>query len=183
MRVSVARPMFDAEVNILGSLNVLEAARAAGSRKVVFASSGGTIYGDVDPRDLPIKETPAAGAALAVRRGKEGRRRLPRPRTASSTSSSSPRSPSPTCTAPVRTRTARRASSSIFAGRLLSGQPCTIFGDGDDRRATYVFVDDVVDAFVRAASKGGGLLVNIGSGRETSVNALYATMARAAGVE
>ena len=45
-----------------------------------------------------------------------------------------------------------------------------------------MFVDDVVDAFVRAASRGGGLLVNIGSGRETSVNALYATMASATGV-
>ncbi len=70
---------------------------------------------------------------------------------------------------------------SIFADALLSGQPCTIFGTGDDTR-DYVFVDDVVDAFVRAASRGGGLLVNIGSGRETSVNTLYATMAAATGV-
>ncbi|MGH9186203.1 MAG: NAD-dependent epimerase/dehydratase family protein, partial [Acidimicrobiales bacterium] len=57
VRVSVARPTFDAEVNILGSLNVLEGARAAGSRKVVFASSGGTIYGDPDPSELPLKES------------------------------------------------------------------------------------------------------------------------------
>ncbi len=47
----------DAAVNVLGTVNVLEAARAAGSRKVVYASSGGTIYGDVDPRDFPVKET------------------------------------------------------------------------------------------------------------------------------
>ena len=53
--VSVADPMLDAEVNVLGSVNVLEAARAAGSRKVVYAASGGTIYGDVDPRDLPSR--------------------------------------------------------------------------------------------------------------------------------
>src|SRR3954453_15476862 len=57
VRVSVARPVFDAEVNVLGSLNILEGARAAGSRKVVFASSGGTIYGDPDPSLLPIKES------------------------------------------------------------------------------------------------------------------------------
>src|SRR5205823_15087177 len=57
VRVSVARPAFDAEVNVVGSLHVLEGARAAGSRKVVFASSGGTIYGDVDPSDLPVKES------------------------------------------------------------------------------------------------------------------------------
>ncbi|HEV2368359.1 MAG TPA: NAD-dependent epimerase/dehydratase family protein, partial [Acidimicrobiales bacterium] len=57
VRVSVARPVFDADVNILGSLNVLEAARRCGTRKVVFASSGGTIYGDPDASALPIKET------------------------------------------------------------------------------------------------------------------------------
>src|SRR5262252_9577524 len=57
VRVSVARPAFDAEVNILGSINIIEGARAAGARKVVFASSGGTIYGDPDPSELPIKES------------------------------------------------------------------------------------------------------------------------------
>src|SRR5204862_3398511 len=57
VRVSVERPSFDAEVNIIGSLHVLEGARAAGSRKVVFASSGGTIYGDPEPSELPIKES------------------------------------------------------------------------------------------------------------------------------
>src|SRR5262245_45915430 len=57
VRVSVADPLRDADINILGSLNVLEAARKAGSRKVVFASSGGTIYGNVEGRDLPIKES------------------------------------------------------------------------------------------------------------------------------
>ena len=61
---------------------------------------------------------------------------------------------------------------SIFAARLLAGEPCKIFGDGEATR-DYVFVDDVVDAFVRAASKGSGLLLNIGSGRETSTNSLY----------
>ena len=57
VRRSVADPLFDASVNVLGSVNVIEAARAAGARKVVFASSGGTIYGDVDPADLPTKES------------------------------------------------------------------------------------------------------------------------------
>src|SRR6266508_2232138 len=56
VRVSVARPAFDAEVNVIGMINVLEGARVAGARKVVFASSGGTIYGEVDGSDLPIKE-------------------------------------------------------------------------------------------------------------------------------
>ena len=53
--MSVERPAFDAEVNLLGTINVLEGARAAGSRKVVFASSGGTIYGE--PEQLPVRES------------------------------------------------------------------------------------------------------------------------------
>lgn len=70
----------------------------------------------------------------------------------------------------------------IFAGRLLAGEPCTIFGDGNQTR-DFVYVDDVVDAFARAAQKGSGLLMNIGTGVETSVNQLYLTMAAAAGTD
>ena len=69
----------------------------------------------------------------------------------------------------------------IFAGHLLRGEPCTVFGDGEQTR-DFVFVDDVVDAFVRAADRGAGLLANIGTGDETSVNQLYDTMASSAGV-
>ena len=85
-------------------------------------------------------------------------------------------------TGPGRTRTARPVWSSIFADRLVRGEPVTIFGDGEQTR-DFVYVDDVVDAFVRAASRGGGLICNIGTGKETSVNDLYATMAAQAGVE
>ena len=67
---------------------------------------------------------------------------------------------------------------SIFAGLLLDKERPTIFGDGQQTR-DFVFVDDVVDAFVRAADKGGGLILNIGTGVETSVQQLYDTMARA----
>ena len=70
----------------------------------------------------------------------------------------------------------------IFAGRLLADEVCTIYGDGDQTR-DYVYVDDVVDAFVRAATRGGGLLLNVGTGVETSVNQLYAAMAVGAGVD
>jgi UDP-glucose 4-epimerase len=64
----------------------------------------------------------------------------------------------------------------------LNGQPLTIFGDGEQTR-DFVYVDDVVDAFVRAATRGGGLVCNIGTGKETSVNTLLATMAQQADVE
>ena len=70
----------------------------------------------------------------------------------------------------------------IFAERLVDGDPVTIFGDGEQTR-DFVYVDDVVDAFVRAATRGGGLVCNIGTGAETSVNELYRTMAAEAGVD
>jgi UDP-glucose 4-epimerase len=69
----------------------------------------------------------------------------------------------------------------IFAGRLLAGEPCLIYGDGKQTR-DFVFVDDVVDAFSRAAERGSGLICNIGTGTEVSVNELYAALARNAGV-
>jgi UDP-glucose 4-epimerase len=69
----------------------------------------------------------------------------------------------------------------IFAGLLLEGRQCTIFGDGTQTR-DFVYVDDAVDAFVRAADRGSGLLCNIGTSVETSVNELYRTMAESAGV-
>ena len=57
VRVSVARPAFDATVNIVGSLNVLEGARQAETERVVFAASGGTLYGEPAPEDLPVRES------------------------------------------------------------------------------------------------------------------------------
>ena len=68
----------------------------------------------------------------------------------------------------------------IFAGLMLAGRQPTVYGDGGQTR-DYVFVDDVVDAFVRPTEKGGGLLMNIGTGVETSVLELYEAMARLTG--
>jgi UDP-glucose 4-epimerase len=68
----------------------------------------------------------------------------------------------------------------IFAGKLLAGETPTIFGDGTQTR-DFVFVDDVVDAFARARFGGSALLANVGTGTETSVNELFAAMARLTG--
>ena len=180
VRVSVARPAFDAEVNVLGTINVLEGARQAGSRKVVFASSGGTIYGTVPPEDLPTREShpqrpespygvakKAAGDYLAAYRELHDLEF-----TALALAN---------VYGPRQDPHGEAGVVAIFTRRLLAGEPCTIFGDGEQTR-DFVFVDDVVDAFVRAAERGGGLLVNIGTGVETSVNTLYDTLAQAAGV-
>ena len=180
VRVSVARPVFDAEVNILGTVNVLEGARHAGTRKVVFASSGGTIYGQVDPADLPVREShpqrPLSPYGVAKKAATDYLSAYREMHEVEFTALALAN-----VYGPRQDPHGEAGVVAIFAGRLLSGQPCTIFGDGEQTR-DFVFVDDVVDAFVRAADKGGGLVLNVGTGVETSVNQLYETMAAAAGV-
>ncbi|MEA2825973.1 MAG: UDP-glucose 4-epimerase [Actinomycetota bacterium] len=178
VRVSVERPLFDAEVNILGTLNVLEGARSAGTAKVILAASGGTLYGE--PNDLPVRESApqrplspygvskkAAGDYLAAYRELHGIEF-----TALALAN---------VYGPRQDPHGEAGVVAIFAGRLLAGEQCTIFGTGEQTR-DFVYVDDVVDAFARAATRGSGLLMNVGTGRETSVNRLYRTMADAAGV-
>jgi UDP-glucose 4-epimerase len=181
VRVSVVDPVFDAEVNVIGSLRVIEGARLCAARKVVFASSGGTIYGNPDPAALPIKEShpqrplsqygvskKVVADYLAVYRELHNLEF-----TALALSN---------VYGPRQDPHGEAGVVAIFAGRLLSGQPCTIYGDGSQTR-DFVFVDDVVDAFARAADRGGGLVLNIGTGTETSVNDLYGAMAAHAGAD
>jgi UDP-glucose 4-epimerase len=181
VRVSVARPLFDADVNIMGSLNVFEAARKAGARKVVVASSGGTIYGEPAPESLPIDEShpqrpvsPYGVAKKVVDDYLYAFRVLHGIDFAALALAN--------VYGPRQDPNGEAGVVAIFAGRLLGGLPCTVFGDGEQTR-DFVYVDDVVDAFVRAADQGEGVLCNIGTGVETSVNRLYAAMAAAAGVE
>jgi UDP-glucose 4-epimerase len=177
VRVSVARPAFDAEVNIVGSLNVLEGARLGGAAKVVFASSGGTLYGTPDPSDLPVREShvqrplsPYGVAKKAVGDYLVAYRDLHELEFTALALAN--------VYGPRQDPHGEAGVVAIFAGKLLAGEPCTIFGDGLQTR-DFVFVDDVVDAFARAATRGGGLLMNIGTGVETSVNELHGLMASA----
>ena len=175
VRVSVARPAFDAEVNVVGSLNVLEGARLGGTRKVVFASSGGTIYGEPAPADLPVKEShpqqPLSPYGVAKRVVTDYLHVYRELHALEFTSLALAN-----VYGPRQDPHGEAGVVAIFAGLLLEGKPCTIFGDGEQTR-DFVYVDDVVDAFVRAADRGSGLLCNIGTGVETSVNELYAAMA------
>src|SRR5580658_4223862 len=180
VRVSVNRPVFDADVNILGTLRVLEGARALESARVVFAASGGTLYGEPDLADLPVREahphrplSPYGVSKKTVIDYLVAYRELHSLEFAALALAN--------VYGPRQDPHGEAGVVAIFAQRLVEGVPVTIFGDGEQTR-DFVFVDDVVDGFVRAATKGGGLICNIGTGQETSVNQLWQTMAEQAGV-
>ncbi len=178
VRVSVARPVFDATVNILGSLNVFEGAVAAGVKKVVFAGSGGTLYGT--PEKLPDQGD--------GRRSTRSRRTASPRRRSATTSTTTGRQHGLEYTVlalanvygPRQNPHGEAGVVAIFADKLLDRERPMIFGDGSQTR-DFVYVDDVVDAFVRAVDKGGGLTMNIGTGVETSVQQLYDVMAKLTG--
>jgi UDP-glucose 4-epimerase len=181
VRDSVARPAHDAEANVLGTINLLEGARRAGTRKIVAAASGGTMYGEVRPRNLPAKEsqTPAALSPLALssRTAVEYLRLYRHLHDVEFTALALAN-----VYGPRQDPDQGAGVIAVFAARLLAGEACTVYGDGDQTR-DFVYVDDVVDAFVRAADRGDGLVINIGTGVETSINDLYAAMSLAIGDE
>ncbi|HUQ40084.1 MAG TPA: NAD-dependent epimerase/dehydratase family protein [Acidimicrobiales bacterium] len=164
VRSSVLDPVHDAHVNVVGSLNVLEGARAGGATKVVFASSGAA--------DQPV--SPYGVAKRTVTEYLRVYRELHELEFTSLALTN--------VFGPRQDPEGEGGVVAIFAGRLLSGQPCTIYGDGSQIR-DFVYVDDVVDAFARAATRGGGLLLNIGTGMETSIRDLHRMMAGAMGAD
>jgi UDP-glucose 4-epimerase len=174
VRVSVANPVLDAEMNILGSLNVLEGCLDSGVNKVVFASSGGTIYGA--PEEIPTRETapqvPESPYGVAKKAVGDYLYYYREQRGLESTALALAN-----VYGPRQDPHGEAGVVAIFAGKLLLGEIPVIYGDGSQTR-DFVFVDDVVDAFVRASDRGGGLLLNIGTGTETSVLELYDAMAR-----
>ena len=175
--VSIDNPVLDAEVNIIGSLNVMTGALGAGTQKVIFAGSGGTLYGV--PESVPTREghpqhplspygvaKKAVGDYLYYFREIQG---LEYSVLALAN-----------VYGPRQDPHGEAGVIAIFSNKLLAGERPTIFGDGEQTR-DFVFVDDVCDAFVRAGQKGGGLIMNIGTGVETSVQQLFDTMASVAG--
>lgn len=165
----------DAEVTVLGTLRVLEGAHAAGARKVVFTSSA-AVYGHVEDKRLPVRESelqkPVSAHGVAEKAASDylsAYREL--------------HGIEFTALALGSVYGPRQLSgpTAAFAAALLDGAPFSITGDGAQTR-DFVYVDDVVDAIVRATGRGNGLLVNIGTGVETAVLDLYRTMAAQAGV-
>lgn len=177
VRHSVTDPRGDANRNVLGTIAVAEAARRAGARKIVFASSGGSIYGT--PEDLPVDETAAINPKSPYGAGKvAGEVYLNTFRELYGLE----------CThlalanvyGPRQDPKGEAGVVAIFAGALLTGRPTKVFGDGANTR-DYVYVGDVVSAFVAASgAAGGGRRFNIGTGVQTTDRELHTLVARAA---
>ena len=175
LRASVTDPQFDARSNVLGTINLCEASRRAGVRKVVYAASGGSRYGA--PARLPVEEgsplAPLSPYAVAKLAGElylgayAGMYGL-----------------APICLAlanvygPRQNPHGEDGVIAIFGSALISGRPVTVYGDGTATR-DYVYVEDVVDAFVRAGQAPTSVTgtYNIGTGRQTTVAEVHRLIA------
>lgn len=176
---SVIDPLFDAGVNVLGTIALLEAGRRAGVRRAVYTSTGGAAYGDTDvvptPEDHPTRATSPYGVSkVAAERYLECWAGL--------TGASGLTLRLANVYGPRQDPKGEAGVVAIFSHRLIRGEPCVVNGDGEQTR-DYVYVGDVADAVGRAVARPAVTgVANIGTGLETTVNELYARLARLAGV-
>ena len=173
VRVGVERPDFDAEVNVIGTIRVLEAARRVGAQ-VVFASSGGAIYGECDGpvrEDAPLQPLSPYGVSKLA-----GEEYLGAYTRLYDTGHVSLRYAN--VYGPRQDPHGEAGVVAIFVGRLAAGERPRIFGDGRQTR-DYVYAGDVARATLAAVGKRG--VFNVGTGVETSVLELYELCRRVAG--
>jgi UDP-glucose 4-epimerase len=175
----VADPLFDAQVNVVGSLNLLECCRKFGVTRVIYASTGGAVYGDTavlpTPEEHPTRPASPYGVSkltvehyLACWETLHGIRRVVL-RYAN-------------VYGPRQNPLGEAGVVAIFSHRILRGEPAVINGDGEQTR-DYVYVEDVARANLRALDhpEVTGVL-NVGTGIETSVNDLFRRLTKVAGV-
>ncbi len=181
VRVAVADPGFDAAANVVGTVNVLEAARIAGAQRLIFSSTGGAIYGEGEGRDLPFGEddqcapdSPYGQSKLAAEGYIDYYRR------AHGIAATALRLGN--VYGPRQDPRGEAGVIAIFGGLALSGGAPTVFGDGAQTR-DYVYVGDVVDACLAAAGADAAGPLNVGTGAETSVLGLVELVGRLAGRE
>jgi len=179
VRKSVADPAADADVNVVGTLRILEAAIDAAVKRFIFASTGGAIYGE--PVEVPQTEShptaplsPYGCAKLSVEHY------LHYYRVVRGLSSAALRYAN--VYGPRQNAHGEAGVVAIFAGRLLDGQQSTINGSGTQTR-DFVYVDDVVAANMAASDAEWQGEYNVGTGVETSVNELYESLASIAGID
>ena len=167
VRKSIEDPAFDAAVNVGGTANVLEAARAAECRRVVFISTGGAIYGEGEGQQLPLAEDAPIAPLSAYGQSKfagEGYLALYERLYGLSTVALRLGN----VYGPRQDPLGEAGVIAIFCGALKEDRRPTIFGDGTQTR-DYIYVGDVVAAALAAADSGATGPINIGTGRETSV--------------
>jgi UDP-glucose 4-epimerase len=176
VRVSVDRPSFDADVNVLGTINVLAAARAA-SAQIVFSSTGGAIYGECDaPATEQAPRRPLAPYGTSKLCGEEYLATYNR---LYGTTHVALRFGN--VYGPRQDPHGEAGVVAIFLGLLAEGKQCRIFGDGSQER-DYVYAGDVARATLGAIGLPGGVL-NVGTARATSVVELHGACCEAAGIE
>ncbi|HLL06084.1 MAG TPA: NAD-dependent epimerase/dehydratase family protein [Myxococcaceae bacterium] len=177
VRRSVEDPRFDAEANILGMLNLLEAARVSGVKKVIFSSTGGAIYGEQDVFPAPESHATRPVSPYGVSKA-SGELYLGYYRAQYGLQYVALRYAN--VYGPRQNPHGEAGVVAIFAQRLVAGSPCTIYGDGGQTR-DFVFGPDVARANLLAFEKDYVGAVNIGTGIETDINRLFTLLAQAAG--
>jgi UDP-glucose 4-epimerase len=170
---SMQDPVRDASINVMGLLNLMDCCVKTGVRKVVYAASGGTLYGEA--RKLPVKETasgrPVSPYGISKKVGIDYLTFYERHHGIAFTALALAN-----VYGPRQDPQGEAGVVAVFASTMMAGRAPTIHGDGNQTR-DYVFVDDVVHAFALSAKRGDGRLVNVGTGLETSVNGLYRMLA------
>jgi UDP-glucose 4-epimerase len=177
VRVSVERPDHDADVNVLGTVRILEASRRH-EAKIVFSSTGGAIYGECDapaPETAPRLPLAPYGASKLC-----GEEYLATWNRLYGTSHVSLRFGN--VYGPRQEPHGEAGVVAIFIGLLLAGGTPNIYGDGSQTR-DYVFVGDVVRAMLLAFDRADGGVFNVGTGLETSVIELYDAIQEVSGVQ
>ncbi len=177
VRRSTRDPVFDAQCNILGSLNLILAAVRTGVKRFMYVSTGGAVYGDVPKKDLPVDESYPVNPISQYGISKHTvehylflyHRLYNLPYVVLRY---------PNVFGPRQTPHGEAGVVAIFSGLLLDGKPCTIFGDGSKTR-DYVFIGDIVRANVTALTSDFCGIVNIGSGIGTSDQQVYEAVAAA----
>jgi len=177
LRKSVNDPVSDAKTNILGSLNVLENCRKFGVKKIVFASTGGAIYGEVKTiptgENYPVQPlSPYGIAKLATEKYLEYYLAIFNlPFVALRLAN---------VYGPRQDSQGEAGVIAIFCGRMLSAKPAQISGSGFQTR-DFVFVQDVVAAFIKAMETTKTGIYNIGTGQETDINSIFRKLKKLTG--
>ncbi|HXR30793.1 MAG TPA: NAD-dependent epimerase/dehydratase family protein [Solirubrobacterales bacterium] len=181
VRKSIADPAFDASINVGGTANVLEAARVAEARRLVFSSTGGAIYGEGEGQELPLAEdAPLAPEAPYGQSKFAGEGYLALYERLYGLSSVPLRLGN--VYGPRQDPLGEAGVIAIFCGRLREGQRPTVFGDGKQTR-DYIYVGDVVTAMLAAAEAETTAPLNVGTGVETDVLELVRLLGELGGAE